>query len=123
MIELGKVQTLKVVRKAAEGFILQAKDAPPQEVLLPSSQGGVGPNALEVEVFIYKDSEGRLTATTQFPKLTLDEVASLRVKEVTNIGAFLDWGLPKDLFLPYREQTTRVNEGYFLSILAGNDNE
>ena len=111
MIELGKVQTLTIARKTPEGFMLQAKDDPTQEVLLPSSQGGVNPTSTEVEVFVYKDSQGRLTATTQRPILTLDEIASLRVAEVTKIGAFLDWGLPKDLLLPFREQTSKVRKG------------
>lgn len=110
MIELGKLQALKVARKSAEGFILQSHDST-QEVLLPSSQGGVNPESTEVDVFVYKDSQGRLTATTLRPKLSLDEIASLHVKEVTSIGAFLDWGLPKDLFLPFREQTSMVREG------------
>jgi hypothetical protein len=109
MIELGKMQTLTIAKKSSEGFILRSDTA--QEVMLPKSQGIVNPNDTVIEVFVYKDSQGRLTATTQQPKLTLDEVASLRVKEVTKIGAFMDWGLPKDLFLPFREQTVRVREG------------
>ncbi|MDD2283529.1 MAG: S1-like domain-containing RNA-binding protein, partial [Eubacteriales bacterium] len=63
-----------------------------------------------------------LTATTQRPKITLDEVAFLRVKEVAEVGAFLDWGLPKDLFLPYQEQTARVREGkeYLVGLYVDN---
>lgn len=110
MIELGKMQVLTIAKKTSEGFILRSQGSA-QEVLLPKSQGAVNPEDTEVEVFVYKDSQGRLTATTQKPKLTLDQVASLRVKEVTRIGAFLDWGLPKDLFLPFREQTARVRKG------------
>lgn len=112
MIKLGRMQVLTVARKLAEGVLLAPKDNPEETVLLPRSQAPQGlEEADEIEVFVYKDSEDRLTATTERPKLTLDEIACLTVKEVTKIGAFLDWGLPKDLFLPYREQRIRVREG------------
>ena len=65
----------------------------------------------KVEVFIYRDSDDRLIATTREPKLVLGEIKALEVKEVTAIGAFLDWGLEKDLFLPFKEQTTKVFPG------------
>ena len=65
----------------------------------------------EIEVFIYKDSQDRLIATTREPMLQVGQTAVLKVKQVTRIGAFLDWGLEKDLLLPYHEQTNRVREG------------
>jgi predicted RNA-binding protein (virulence factor B family) len=64
-----------------------------------------------VEVFLYKDSSDRLIATTNEPKLTLGELAVLKVVDVGKIGAFLDWGLEKDLLLPFREQTAKVRKG------------
>ena len=123
MIRLGEMQTLEVVRKSPTGVQLSSRDNPAEEVLLPKSLMSSGlKEADEIEVFVYRDSEGRLTATTQRPKITLDEVAFLRVKEVAEVGAFLDWGLPKDLFLPYREQTARVREGkeYLVGLYVDN---
>jgi hypothetical protein len=123
MIRLGEMQTLEVVRKSPTGVQLSSRDNPAEEVLLPKSLMSSGlKEADEIEVFVYRDSEGRLTATTQRPKITLDEVAFLRVKEVAEVGAFLDWGLPKDLFLPYREQTSRVREGkeYLVGLYVDN---
>lgn len=82
------------------------------EVLLPNNQVS---DSLEkgdkIDVFLYKDSEDRLIATTAVPYLQMGEVAALKVKDITNIGAFLDWGLAKDLFLPFKEQTARVRMG------------
>ena len=81
-------------------------------MLLPAKQ--VPANAKigdEIEVFLYKDSKDRLIATTNTPLLTLHETAVLTVKEVGKIGAFLDWGLEKDLLLPFAEQTVRVKAG------------
>jgi hypothetical protein len=81
-------------------------------VLLPKKQ--LPENAKvgdRLEVFLYKDSQDRLIATTREPVLTVGEVAELKVVNVSKMGAFLDWGLEKDLFLPYRQQTKRVREG------------
>lgn len=113
MIKLGKMQKLMVVRQTTAGAYLSPQGNLAQEVLLPKGQVPMEIGESEaIEVFIYKDSEGRLTATTTRPKLTLDEIAFLRVKEVNELGAFLDWGLPKDLFLPYGEQRIPVKEGH-----------
>ena len=81
-------------------------------VLLPKKQvpEGAKPGD-EISVFIYKDSEDRLIATTGIPKLSVGETAMLPVKEVAKIGAFLDMGLEKDLLLPFREQTHKVRQG------------
>lgn len=91
-------------------------------VLLPAKQV---PPGLEkggrVEVFLYRDSKDRLIATTRTPLITLGEIAELRVNQVTKIGAFLDWGLEKDLFLPYREQTIPVREKKTYPVLLYED--
>jgi hypothetical protein len=81
-------------------------------VLLPAKQVPEDARPGEkIRVFLYKDSKDRLIATTNEPKLTLGGYAPLTVKEVGKIGAFLDWGLEKDLFLPYKEMTSRVEAG------------
>lgn len=114
MLELGKKQRLKVVKKVDFGVYLAEKDGDKKEdrVLLPAKQvpEDAGPGT-ELEVFLYKDSSDRLIATTREPRLTLGETALLTVAEVGRIGAFLDWGLEKDLLLPYREQTGPVKKG------------
>ena len=114
MIGLGKKQRLLVVKAVEFGVYLgENKDADARNrVLLPAKQ--VPENTREgdsLEVFIYKDSSDRLIATTREPVLTVGETAVLKVRQVTKIGAFLDWGLEKDLLLPYHEQTIRVQEG------------
>lgn len=109
MIELGKRQPLMVVNKTEFGVYLGKKD---EKVLLPAKftdeDMEVGDS---INVFIYRDSMDRLIATTKEPLITLGEVKSLKVKQITKIGAFLDWGLEKDLLLPFKEQTTPVSEG------------
>lgn len=110
MIKLGELQTLTAVQFEKQGVYLT--DGSGEKVLLPSNQFDkkLQKND-EVEVFIYKDSEDRLIATKQTPYITLHKTALLTVKEVTSIGAFLDWGLAKDLLLPFKEQTFKVKEG------------
>ena len=112
MIELGKIQTLTVQRVKDFGVYLGETAAGEQSVLLPKKQvpaaTGVGD---KVTVFIYKDSEDRLIATTSQPKLQVGEVAMLQVKDVAKIGAFLDMGLEKDLLLPFKEQNHKVRQG------------
>lgn len=113
-MKLGCMQTLQVIKRVDFGVYLaekpQAEAA--ERVLLPKKQ--VPENVRigdEIVVFLYKDSKDRLIATTTRPKVTLDDIAVLTVKEVGKIGAFLDWGLEKDLFLPYKEMTRKVQEG------------
>lgn len=112
MMELGKVQLLTVVKQVEFGVYLAKTKESQEKVLLPKKQVPqqvkVGD---ELEVFLYKDSQDRLIATTTEPKLTLGGLARLKVKEVAKIGAFLDWGLEKDLFLPFKQQTKRVRAG------------
>ena len=110
-MELGKIQELKVVKQVDFGVYL-GEEASEERVLLPKKQVPEGVQiGDEMEVFLYRDSEDRLIATTAKPKLTLGGTAKLTVKEVARIGAFLDWGLEKDLLLPFRQQTRRVRAG------------
>ena len=114
MIELGKKQTLTVVKTVDFGVYLAEKDDKEgkDSVLLPAKQVPAGTKAGdELTVFIYKDSKDRLIATTREPMLQVGQTAVLKVSQVTRIGAFLNWGLEKDLLLPYHEQTTRMQEG------------
>jgi hypothetical protein len=118
-MKLGITQTLKVVRSTDNGVYLadlyenraEDGDIDQADVLLPKNQAkGLELNQ-RVDVFIYKDSEDRPVATTASPLISLGQVAVLKCKEVTKIGAFLDWGLSKDLLLPFREQTKKVEKG------------
>ena len=113
MIELGKMQILEVVRNTSIGVYLKSgNDAERDAILLPRKQVPQGIEVGdEIEVFVYKDSEGRIISTVKKPKVTIGEFAFLRVVETTDIGAFLDWGLEKDLFLPFREQVGKVTKG------------
>lgn len=112
MIELGKVQTLTIVKFTDFGAYLSEDKKSEERVLLPIKQvpdsADIG---TELEVFIYRDSNDRLISTTNMPFITLGQTAKLKVNDVTSIGAFLDWGLEKDLFLSFKEQTTRVKPG------------
>ena len=118
-MRLGYTQTLVAVKKTDFGLFLtdiEKKDdknrALGDEVLLPKNQVtedmGVGS---EIEVFLYKDSEDRMIATRLVPIIKIGEIKKLRVKEVNKIGAFLDWGLPKDLLLPFKEQIYDIKSG------------
>jgi predicted RNA-binding protein (virulence factor B family) len=111
-MKLGEIQKLKVCKTVDFGVYLTDEEGGDQRVLLPKKVVPEGTKiGDEVEVFLYKDSDDRLIATTAKPKVTLDQYALLSVKEVTKIGAFLDNGLEKDLFLPYKEMTGRVEAG------------
>lgn len=114
MLEIGKRQLLTIVKKVDFGvYLAKEQEADPEEkVLLPRKEvpENVQPGD-EIEVFLYRDSKDRMIATVRQPKLSLGEVAVLRVKENGKIGAFLDWGLEKDLLLPFREQVRKVQPG------------
>lgn len=113
MIELGKYQTLEVVKKTDFGFYLSEPGSDKkQTILLPIKEvpEGTVPGDM-LNVFLYKDSEDREIATTAKVPVTIGSLAVLKVKEVSKIGAFLDWGLMKDLLLPYKEQNVKVEEG------------
>ncbi len=117
MFEIGKMQQLVIRRINASGALLAERENPAVTLLLPGKQipEGAGPGT-ELEVFIYRDSEDRLIATTAKPRMLLGEVALLTVVSVTEIGAFLDWGLEKDLFLPFKEQRGKLKPG--MKVLA-----
>lgn len=111
-MKLGEKQTLTVVKLVDFGVYLAEHQEDTDRVLLPAKQVPEGTKLHDkLEVFLYKDSKDRLIATTREPKLTLGQFALLRVAQVTRIGAFLDWGLEKDLLLPYKEQLRKVKEG------------
>lgn len=112
MIQLGKIQTLRIIKKVEFGVYLSDGSTEESRVLLPKKQvPDQAQTGDEVEVFVYRDSKDRLIATTHTPKLTLHGVSKVRVAQVGKVGAFLDWGLEKDLLLPYKEQTRKVSEG------------
>lgn len=112
MIEVGKIQTLSVIRSKDFGVYLGDKKNTEETVLLPRKQvpedlkaGG------EIEVFIYRDSEDRKIATVHRPYLTVGEIGVLKAVSVSHIGAFMDCGLERDVLLPFKEQTTKVEVG------------
>lgn len=112
MIKLGEKQTLQVAKKVEFGVYLGDGENKEERVLLPAKQASDGVQTGDrLEVFIYRDSKDRLIATTAEPKITLHQVARLRVAQVGRVGAFLDWGLEKDLLLPFKEQTRKVTAG------------
>lgn len=111
-MKLGEFQVLQVVKLVDFGIYLAENPQDQTRVLLPKKQ--VPPDIHvgdELEVFLYKDSKDRLIATTNQPKLTIGSCGVLKVLSIGTIGAFLDWGLEKDLFLPYKEMTREVHAG------------
>ena len=113
MIRLGEKQKLVIVKTVEFGvYLAPSKEEAEERVLLPGKQvpqnAGIGD---ELEVFVYRDSKDRLIATTNMPKLMMGQVAELTVSQVSKFGAFLDWGLEKDLLLPYKQQLVRVQPG------------
>ncbi len=114
MIQLGKKQKLQVLKKVDFGVYLgeSMQTDVKEKVLLPIKQVPEQTKEGDIlEVFIYKDSMDRMIATVREPDLQVGETAVLKVVQTSRIGAFLDWGLEKDLLLPFREQTMRVKEG------------
>ena len=113
-MEVGAWQSLLCVRKVEFGvYLAERQDAPREErVLLPAKQV---PENLEVgdriDVFLYRDSGDRLIATVNAPRIVKGQTARLKVVEVGRVGAFLNWGLEKDLLLPFKEQTRKVDIG------------
>lgn len=113
MFKLGEYQTLIYTKKVDFGIYLEEEDDLSHErVLLPKKAVPEDINLGDkVEVFLYKDSSDRLIATTKKPLVTLGSISLLTVSQVNKMGAFLDWGLEKDLFLPYKQQTKKVKAG------------
>ncbi|WP_435354711.1 CvfB family protein [Emticicia sp. SJ17W-69] len=122
MLHLGIKNTLRILRGTTVGMFLGDEEG--NDVLLPKKY--VPEDAIvgdDIEVFIYKDSEDRIIATTLEPKIQLNEFACLQVRAVTGIGAFLDWGLEKDLFVPFREQNKKMEEGKWYVVYLYLDEE
>lgn len=109
MIEIGKYNHLKILRETSVGLYLG--DESGEDVLLPNKYI---PENFELDamiaVFVYPDNEGRKVATTLIPKFTLNEFALLKVSAVNEVGAFLDWGLDKELLVPFKEQRQKMEE-------------
>ena len=120
-ISIGKYNTLQVVREVDFGIYLDGKNL--GDILMPKkyipNNTSIGDT---INAFIYRDAEDRLIATTEKPYATVGEFAYLRVKAVSQHGAFLDWGLTKDLLVPYREQISRMQQdcSYIIYILLDN---
>lgn len=110
MITLGKINTLEILRESDHGIYLV--DEENNEVLLPNRYV---PESFKIwdkiDVFVYLDNEERPVASTDFPYVVRDDFALLRCSEVTNYGAFLDWGLVKELFCPFKEQAFPMKKG------------
>jgi len=111
VIEIGEYQVLEIVSDTRQGLYL-IDDADEEEVLMPgkyvTDDMKVGDS---IRVFVYNDSKGRLVATTEEPAMLLDQFAFLTVASVNNMGAFCDWGVSKQLFIPFRNQATKLREG------------
>lgn len=121
-MEIGKTNTLRINRATDNGLYLVDNEF--EEVLLPNAyvteELKIGDN---IDVFIYKDSEDRLVATTEEPLIKLNEFAYLQVKDVNRFGAFIDWGLPKDLMVPFAEQNKKMEPGEWYLIFLALDEE
>lgn len=122
MIQLGIFSTLTATRQQPQGVYLADKMG--DEVLLPNKY--IPKNFKiddQISVFVYTDSEDRIVATTVKPKILLHQFACLTVKQVTPFGAFLDWGLEKDLFVPFKEQKGKMKPGASYIVFLYNDEE
>jgi len=110
-VKIGKTNILRVIKRLPFGVYLSASSAK-EEILLPKRYEPEGCKVDDlIKVFVYFDSEDRLIATTEIPLAQVDECAFLKVLDVNNVGAFLDIGLMKDLFVPFAEQETRMQKG------------
>ena len=123
-MKIGKINSLKVSRDTPHGLFLEDDEG--EDVLLPGKYlKGDEKEGDIIDVFIYNDSEDRLVATTQTPKIQLDEFAVLRVVDVNKFGVFLDWGLDKDLLVPFKEQNKKMVAGqkYVVKMYLDNDTD
>ena len=113
MIRLGETQVLEIVKTVEFGvYLAPSKELQEERILLPAKQVPANSKTGDrIEVFVYRDSKDRLIATTNKPRLKMGQVALLKVAQTGKFGAFLDWGLEKDLMLPFKQQTKRVSEG------------
>jgi uncharacterized protein len=121
MARIGQFNHLKIARKTSKGTFLHAGEF--GQVFLPANQT---PSFCEVgdriEVFLYRDSHDQAVATTHKPRVEIGGVACLKVVSVSSVGAFLDWGLPKDLLVPFGEQSKKMAEGEFHLVRVYEDN-
>ncbi len=109
-MNIGALNRLKIARFTPQGAYLEDREG--NDVLLPTKY--VPPNikvGAELEVFVYRDSEDRMIATTLKPHIEINQFGYLRVKDVNKFGAFLDWGIEKDLMVPFREQIGKMQKG------------
>ena len=112
MIELGEIQKLRIKRFTSVGAFLNEEKPEDEDILLPKAQIPEGAKVDdEVEVMVYRDSRDRIIATTRRPKVLLGELGHLTVVSQSKIGSFLDWGLEKDLFLPFYETGGHIEKG------------
>ncbi len=112
MIRLGEIQELVVTRRTDFGVYMAHESNLEDSILLPRKEVPEGiENGDTISVFVYKDSEDRFICTTVEPMITVGQIRLLKVVQITKIGAFLSWGLLKDLFLPFKEQVGHVKEG------------
>lgn len=110
MLKIGNYNTLTVAREVDFGLYLATDDG--REILIPNRYVPEGTRiGDELRVFVYNDSDDRLIATTETPYAEVGEFAFLQVRDVNATGAFLDWGLPKDLLVPFSQQRSRMNRG------------
>ena len=110
MAEIGKINKLKIARRVDFGVYLDGEKL--GEILLPKQYVPEGAQINDLlDVFIFFDSEDRIIASTVMPYATVGQFAYLKVVSVTTVGAFLDWGLQKDLFVPHREQQRALQQG------------
>lgn len=121
MIKLGEMQKLEVAKIVDIGAYLksEANEKPEDRVLLPIKQVPANTNVGDkINVFIYRDSKDRIIATVKRPKIVMGEIATLKVVEMSRIGAFMNWGLEKDLFLPFKEQVgdIKLNGEYMVGL-------
>lgn len=123
MIKLGDYNTLTVIRRAEQGFYLEG-DEMSGDILLPNRYVPEGlAIGKEIEVFVYLDQDERLIATTEHPAAKVGEFACLEVAWINQYGAFLKWGLMKDLFCPFREQKQRMEVGKHYIVYVKEDEE
>lgn len=114
-MQIGKRNKLIIDRITAPGAFLKDEDG--NEVLLPGKYlNDDAKEEDELDVFVYRDSEDRIVATTEEPYLELGEIVYLKAKDVSLYGVFVDWGLEKDLLIPYKEQKQRMEEGAFYPV-------
>lgn len=115
MARLGQYNSLRIIKQVDFGYYVDGEQF--GQVLLPKKQA---PEDIEVDqdisVFLYTDSEDRIVSTTLKPKALVGECAYLKVIETNRVGAFLDWGLPKDLLVPFNEQLKPMEEGYSYTV-------